>query len=300
MKRLAKLSLPVMAASLSIVAVAGCGTASNSSGNSTSAGSNQNDMLAQIQKSGVLSIAESAYAPEDFQDPKTKQWTGYDVDILKGFAQSLGVKLHIDSMPFNASIQAVADKRDDLTIDIYYSATRAKVLSFSRPMLNYNDVIAVNSKNPSVHSATVSALKGKKVAVVSGSAEVAEAQAIPGAIVKTYSTIDESFLDLSNGRVAADLQPDTDVSWSKKQNPSLNIKILGPVPSSIAPPIQSLRGYYGVPKGQYSARFLTKLNAYLKKIASDGSEQKILDKYGMTSPVFLKGIASAPNTYSGS
>lgn len=311
LKRLSKSSLPVAVTALGVLAIAGCGTpSSNTTGGSGGAntansttgasGSNQNDMLAQIQKSGQLTIAESAYAPEDFQDPKTKQWSGYDVDILKGFAQSLGVKLHIDAMSFSSSITAVADKRDDLTIDIYYSAKRAKVLSFSRPMLNYNDAIAVNSKNPQVAAPTLADLKGKTVAVVSGSAEVSEAKAIPGAKVKTYNTISESFLALSTGRVAADLQPDTDISWSKKQNPSLNIKLLGPVPKSIAPPIQSLRGYYGVPKGQYSARFLTKLNAYLKKIASDGTEQTILNKYGMKSSVFLQGISSAPDTYSGS
>ena len=287
MNRLSKVSIPVLVGTAALFAVAGCGTTSASS----------NTLLNKVESTHTLTIAESAYAPEDFQNPKTKQWTGYDVDILKGFAKTLGAKLQIDSMPFSSSIQAVADKRDDLTIDIYYTKQRAKVLDFSRPMLNYNDVVAVNSKSPAIASTRLSSLKGKKVAVVLGSEEVGEANKIPNANVKQYSTVAESFLALSSGRVAADLQPDTDVAWAKQQNPSLNIKILGPVPSSIAPPIQSLRGYYGVPKGAYSQTFLAKLNAYLKKIASDGTEQKILDKYGMINPVFLKGISSAPNSY---
>ena len=294
MKRLSKGTIPVVVGSLSLLALAGCGTNGNTS---STGGGNTNTLLNKVESTHQLIIAESAYAPEDFQDPKTKQWTGYDVDILRGFAKTLGATLQIQSMPFSSSIQAVADKRADLTIDIYYTAARAKVLSFNRPMLNYNDVVAVNSKNPAVTSSNLSSLEGKRIAVVLGSEEVGEAQKIPNATVKQYSTVAESFLALSSGRVAADLQPDTDVAWAKQQNPSLNIKILGPVPSSIAPPIQSLRGYYGVPKGQYSQSFLDKLNAYLKKIASDGTEQKILDKYGMTNPVFLKGISSAPNTY---
>lgn len=296
MNRLAKVSVPVVVSSAAIVILAGCG-ATTGNASTTGSSANQNTLLGKVQSTHTLTIAESAYAPEDFQDPKTKQWTGYDVDILRGFAKSLGATLKIDSMPFNSSIQAVADKRDDLTIDIYYTKKRAKVLSFSRPMLNYNDVVAVNSQKPALTSASVSQLKGKRIAVVLGSEEVGEAQKIPNAVMKQYNSVAESFLALSSGRVAADLQPDTDVAWAKKQNPSLKIKILGPVPSSLAPPIQSLRGYYGVPKGQYSTTFLAKLNAYLKKIASDGTEQKILNKYGMNNPVFLKGISSAPNTY---
>lgn len=297
-----------MVAAVGIFTLAGCGTSASNNGssavttNSSSAGSsssNQNDLLSQVESTHTLKVAVSAFAPQDFQNPTTKQWTGYDINILKGFAKTLGATLQVDAMPFNSSIQAVADKRDDLTIDIYYTKQRAQVLNFSRPMLNYNDVIAVNSNNPAISSTNVTSLKGKKVAVVLGSAEVAEAKNIPGAHVKQYNSVAESFLALSQGRVAADIQPDTDVSWAKQQNPNLNIKILGTVPASIAPPIQSLRGYYGVPKGAYSTRFLDKLNAYLKQIVTNGTEEKILDKYGMSNPVFLKGLASASNTYSG-
>ena len=306
MNRLSKLSIPVLVAAVSIFSLAGCGASTSnastggSSGTGSSSSSGQNDLLSKVESTHTLTVAVSAFAPQDFQDPNTKQWTGYDIDILKGFAKSLGATLKVDAMPFNSSIQAVADKRDDLTIDIYYTKQRAQVLDFSRPMLNYNDAIAVNSKNPAVSSTSLSALQGKKVAVVLGSAEVAEANNIPGANVKQYNSVAESFLALSQGRVAADIQPDTDISWAKQQNPNLNIKMLGPVPSSIAPPIQSLRGYYGVPKGSYSTSFLDKLDAYLKHIVTNGTEQKILNHYGMTDPVFLKGLATAPNTYSGS
>ncbi len=280
--------VPVMMASFGVLLLAGCGSPS---------ASGSNTLLSNVETTHTLTIAESAFAPQDFQNPQTKQWTGYDVDILRGFAQTLGAHLQVEAMPFSSTIQAVADKRADLTIDIYYTKKRAQVISFSRPMLNYNDVVAVNSQSPQVTSDTVSALKGKKVAVVLGSEEVSEAKKIPGAHITQYGSVAESFLALSSGRVAADLQPDTNVSWAKQQNPGLHIKILGPVPSSIAPPIQSLRGYFGVPKGLYSQTFLAKLNAYLKQIASNGTEQKILDQYGMTNPVFLKGISSAPNRY---
>ncbi|MDA8194927.1 MAG: transporter substrate-binding domain-containing protein [Thermaerobacter sp.] len=288
-KQLRMWAFPAIFAAGAIMMV-GCGASPSANG----AG---NTLLGKVKQTHTITLAVSAYAPEDFQNPTTKQWTGYDINILDGFAKSLGAKLKIVPMPFASSIQAVASRRADLTIDIYYTQARAKVISYSRPMLNYNDVVAVNSQNPAITQDSVSALSGKKIAVVLGSAEVAEAQKVPNATVRQYGSVAESFLALSSGRVAADFQPDTDVAWAALQNPSLHMKILGPVPSSIAPPIASLRGYYGLPKGSYSQSFLNKLNSYLKTIASNGQEQQILDKYGMTSPVFLKGIAAAPNTY---
>lgn len=255
-----------------------------------------NALLKQIETSHQLKIAMSAFAPQDYQK-KTGQWTGYDVTILKGFAKSLGAHLVIDSVPFASSIEAVATQRDDITIDIFYNATRAKVIAYSRPMMNYSDAIAVNKSSPQVTKATISGMSGKDLAVVTGSEEVAEAKKVPSATVTDYTDVANSFLALSQGRVAADLQPDVDISWQIHKDPSMDIKLLGPVPASIAPPIATLRGYYGVPKKADAHQFLQKLNTYLKKIACNGSEQKVLAKYGMSSHIYLKGVCAAPNVY---
>lgn len=289
-------------AGVAIAAAALLGACGSSGASATAARSGKSSsatgLLAKIESSHKLSIAMSAFAPQDFQ-AANGSWTGYDVGILKGFAHTLRAHLVVDSMPFASSVEAVATQRDDVTIDIFYTAARAKVISFTRPMLNYNDAVAVNASSPQVKSATLSALSGKKIAVVTGSEEVGEAQKIPNATVTQYSSIADAFLAVSQGRVAADLQPAVDISWAKHKNPSLNIKILGPLPASIAPPIASLRGYYGVPKKADASQFLAKLNSYLKTIACNGTEQKILDEYGMSNPIYLKGICTAPNTYSG-
>ncbi|NNN14724.1 MAG: amino acid ABC transporter substrate-binding protein [Acidimicrobiaceae bacterium] len=254
--------------------------------------------MAKVESTHQLVIAMSAFAPEDYQSA-SGQWAGYDPAILSGFAKTLGAKLVIDAIPFAASVEAVATHRADITVDIYYTKQRAQVISFSRPMLNYNDVVAVSKTNSQVKQDTVSALTGKRIAVVTGSEEVGEANKTPNATVKQYSNIEESFLALSSGRVAADYQPDVDVSWAIHQNPSLNVKILGAVPSSLAPPVASLRGYYGVPKGSYGKQFLAALDSYLKKIECNGTEQKMLDNFGMNSPIYLQGLCSAGNTYAG-
>jgi polar amino acid transport system substrate-binding protein len=289
-KRVVRAGCALAAAGIALTA---CGSSST-----TSAANHATGLLAKVESTHKLVIAMSAFAPEDYQNSSGK-WTGYDPAILSAFAKTLGAKLVVDAIPFAASVEAVATHRADITVDIYYTKKRAKVISFSRPMLNYDDVVAVNKTNPQVKHDTVSALTGKRVAVVTGSEEVNEANKTPHATVKQYSDIEESFLALSSGRVAADYQPDVDVSWAIHQDPSLNVKILGAMPTSLAPPIASLRGYYGIPKGAYGKEFLAKLNAYLKKIECNGAEQKMLDKFGMQSPIYLKGLCSAGNIYAG-
>lgn len=255
-------------------------------------------LLANVEQSHQLTIAMSAYAPEDYQAPDGS-WTGYDPVILSAFAKTLGAKLVINSIPFASSVQAVESHRDDITIDIYYTPQRAKQIAYSRPMLNYSDAVAVNASAPQVTSDTVQGLSGKATAVVIGSEEVTEAGKIPNAKVTQFDNIEDSFLALASGRVADDLQPDTDISYAKLTDPSLNVKLLGAVPASIAPSAASLRGYYGVPSGSYGQQFLQKLNSFLKKIACDGEEQQILNKFHMTEPLYLSGICDAANTPTG-
>ncbi|MGH9071798.1 MAG: hypothetical protein ACRDX8_11680, partial [Acidimicrobiales bacterium] len=83
------------------------------------------------------------------------------------------------------------------------------------------------------------------------------------------------------------------------KKPTSNFKVLGPVPKPLAPPASSLRGYYGVPPGSYGKAFVQKLNTYLKKIECNGTEKKILAKFGFTGAVYTKGLCSASNVYTG-
>ena len=286
-RRLA-LALPIFVAVAVPVSLAGMNSAS---------GSGAPSLLGKIKSTHTLSIAMSAFAPEDFQTAKGA-WTGYDVDILRGYAKSIGAKLQINSIPFASSIEAVSTERDDISVDIFITAQRAQVIDFSRPMLNYSDTVDVNSTAPAVKAATVSGLAGKNIGITTGTSELLEAQKVPHATITQYDTIQNTLLALSQGRVDAALEPGVDVAWSAHENPSLHVKVLGSVPKSIAPSIKLLRGYYGVPKNANAKSFLVSLNKYLKKIACNGQEQSIFNKYGMKQPLYLSGICAAPNSTS--
>jgi polar amino acid transport system substrate-binding protein len=274
-----------------------CGAAAGSTpGSSPSSGAT--GLLAEVESSHQLKIAITAIPPEDFQT-SSGTWTGYDPDILNGFAKTLGATLAFTSLPFSASIQAVESRRDDVTINIFYTAQRAAQLAYSRAMLNYTDDVAVSESSPALTSPTLPNLSGKPIGVVSGGVEVTEAQKIPNANVVQYDTFNELTSALATGRIAAAIQPGPYFAYAKLSNPSLDLKDIGPIPASIAPPAASTRGHYALPKGSYSSGILDKLNAYLKMIECNGTEQTILNKYGMSSSEYLKGICASPDNPTG-
>ncbi|WP_232796613.1 MULTISPECIES: substrate-binding periplasmic protein [Kyrpidia] len=273
-----------IAALLSLTA---CGASSSPQGSGTG------DLLDKVKSSKVLSVAVASFPPLEYQDPATQQWSGVDIDILSKFASTLGAKLEVHSMAFPATIQSVASKRDDITANIFKTPEREDVLTFSNPVIKYVEGIIVNSDFPRIPAATVEGLQGKKIATATGTAEQAFVPRIPGAVNQSYNSVNEAFLALSSGRVDATFQPVMYAEWAVKKNPSLHIKVLGPVPESITGKgNQAPAGYYGVAKGDYSKRFLDELNKFLVQEQSNGGLKQILEKYGLTDPSYLAGLGN--------
>lgn len=281
--------LAAASAAVMFSALAACG----------SGGGGDNDtLLDKVKSAGELEIAMASFAPQTFQkDDGT--WTGYDVDILKGFAETLDAELKITPVPFDASIQAVGSRRADITVDIFYNEDRAKALSFSRPMLNYTDVVVVDGSDSGVEEATVEDLTGKKIGVTAGAVNAKECEETPDAECIKYTELADKLLALEQGRVDAIYTTITNFVKAD-EDPENDIKNLGPVPDEIAPPAEELRGYFGVTKGEYSESFLKELNAYLKKITCGGTLKEIIADYNLTEDFLVEGLCEAPNTYRGS
>ena len=265
--------------------------ASSSTASSTTASSGAaTGLLGQVEKSGQLTVALAPFAPLEFQSTTTKQWEGFDIDFLTAFAKTLNARLVVDDMAFAATIQAVHDGRADITANIFETPSREQELAFSKPILNYLDGVIVNSQHPQVAADTVAALSNKTIATCRGCAEEAFVPKIPGAKNASYSTADDTFEAVSTGRVAAAFQPVMYEQYAAQTNPSLHIKVLGPIPASVAGAAQKPQGFYGVELGSGSQSFLTTLNAYIQQSCLNGSTQKILNKYGLTSPSYLQGL----------
>lgn len=238
-----------------------------------------------------LRMAIFAGPPQAFQSADGS-WTGYDVDILTGFAETLKAKPVFVPLPFDGTLEAVQSKRADVSMDIYWNEKRAAAMDFSRPMGNFVDGVAVRASNPLVSEATFEGLKGKSIGVIAGTIYVDEAGKIPGANVVKFSGEPDLLAALKQGRVDATLNSSVAIAtWGAKS--ANDVKFLGRTPSEKPAPIETLRGYFAVAKGTYSDTFREKLNAYIKKMSCDGSLQKIMAKYDITDASFFDGLCEA-------
>jgi polar amino acid transport system substrate-binding protein len=247
-------------------------------------------VLGQVERTGQLTVALAPFAPLEFQSSTTKRWEGFDVDFLSAFARTLHANLVVDDMAFAATIQAVHDGRADITANIFKTKSREKEIAFSEPVLNYVEGVIVNSVHPQVTVDSKAGLSGKTIATCRGCAEEAFVPLIPGAKDESYSTADDTFEAVSAGRVDAAFQPVMYEQYAVRTNPALHIKVLGPIPASIAGSAQKPQGFYGVAPGSSSQSLLQALNTFITRSCRDGDTQKILDRYGLTSSSYLEGL----------
>lgn len=106
----------------------------------------------------------------DMRDPQ--YFHGIDVDLMKGFAQSLGVKLEVipQTGGYGALLPALTAKQGDLAASrLTITPVRQQTADFSAPYFSQWVVAAVR---PDSQFKKLDDLKGKKVAVMNGSSQM--------------------------------------------------------------------------------------------------------------------------------
>jgi ABC-type amino acid transport substrate-binding protein len=150
--------------------------------------------LADIKARGKLimlsfPLVEGAFVTVDVEAMRTlgrkltemndpEHFRGVDVDLMKGFAQSLGVKLEIKPEPggYEALLPALDRREGDLvSSSLTVTPKRLAVVDFSTPYFLQWVVAAVR---PDSKIASVADLKGKKVAVMQGSSQFERLQGL--------------------------------------------------------------------------------------------------------------------------
>lgn len=100
----------------------------------------ENDVLAQIQESGVLTIGTApGYPPMEFyvlDDNGDHQIAGSDITIAQAFADELGVELNITATDFNGVIANLQSGSIDMGISGFtWTEERSKAMQFSEGYL---------------------------------------------------------------------------------------------------------------------------------------------------------------------
>ncbi|MBO5638017.1 MAG: basic amino acid ABC transporter substrate-binding protein [Acidaminococcaceae bacterium] len=182
----------IMSMLMAVMMVAGCG------GGDKKAADNK---VAQAPK--VLRVGtEPTFAPFEFQKEGSKDFDGFDMDLIRAIGKQLNMKVEIQNMGFDALIPALnAGNIDVAASGMSITPDRQKAVDMSDPYYVSGLVVVVNKDNSAVKS--VNDLNNKSIAVQIGTTGADRAAKVPGAKVKNFNTNSEVFLELKNKGVDA-------------------------------------------------------------------------------------------------
>jgi polar amino acid transport system substrate-binding protein len=161
------------------------------------------DRLDEIKSRGTLIAGvKDSVVPFGFVDEDTNQLVGFDVDIVKAMADTLGVKLELKPVTSATRIPMLAQGSVDiLAATMTHKFSRDDVIDFSITYFMDGQKILV-AKDGGINS--VADLAGKKVGTAKGStSEKNIAKAQPECRVISFDDYPMAFLALKQGKVSA-------------------------------------------------------------------------------------------------
>lgn len=177
MKKLIAMMLTLMM-TLSLAACGGSGSGSDSGADSgsdakTESGASDDSDMAYVKDKGKLVVGITDFEPMDFKDD-SGEWVGFDADMAKAFAKSLGVEAEFVEIDWDNKIMELEGK----TIDCVWNGMTltdevTSAMECSNAYCNNAQVVIVPSDKADKYQDTDS-LSGLSFAAEAGSAGEAE------------------------------------------------------------------------------------------------------------------------------
>ncbi len=178
----------------------------------SSASAEPKDEVEAIKKAGVLTVAISPdFSPMEFVDSSKQgqdQYVGFDVSLAKYIAESLGVKLEIQAMSFDACQTAVAMDSVDMSISGYsWTETRAENFELSDPYFpddNETRQVLLIKEEDYDKFKSAEDFKGVTVGAQNASLQMDLLTAqLPDAVPYTIGEIGVGVMELQSGNISA-------------------------------------------------------------------------------------------------
>ena len=133
------------------------------------------DDVAYIQQKGSLIVGITDFAPMDYKNDKG-EWIGFDADVAKKVAESLGVEIEFIEIDWDNKILELQNK----SIDVVWNGMTltdevANAMECSKPYCN-NAQVVVLKKDDAEKYPDVASMKDLQFAVEAGSAGEAAAE----------------------------------------------------------------------------------------------------------------------------
>src|ERR1035437_418712 len=222
-------------------------------------------------RGSVICGTQNASSPYGFQDPSTREYVGYDVDICKAIAKEMGLKLEHKPLSTEARIPELKMGRVDMVAgSMAYLPSRAIEVDYSLQYLEGNIRVLVK-KDSGIK--TLADLAGKKVCASSGSSSAAIAsKVLTKSNVLTFQTVSQCYLGLTTDKVPA--MTAGELVLIRFENDSQKT----PTPTEMLSE-PTFTEHIGVVVNKDEPDLLNAINVALKKIDGSGELTRIYDKW---------------------
>lgn len=224
------------------------------------------------KKSTYVIYSDNAFAPFEFLDEKTKEYVGFDMDLLAAIAEDQGFKYEMHNEGFDASMGAVqAGQADAMIAGMTIRDDRKEKFDFSNSYYVNGQGFFVKSDS---NISSYEDLRGKTVAVKASTAGLDYAESIKdkyGFTTVVFEGSAEMYQAVETGTHAACFEDYAVGKYAVKQGVAL--KLVG---EEINP------GDYGfaVKKGT-NPELIEMFNKGLENIKANGKYDELLQKYGI-------------------
>lgn len=221
-------------------------------------------------QSKVLKVgSDTAFAPFEFQDEKSKEYVGFDMDLIRAVGKQMGYTVEIQGMGFDALIPALEAGQIDAVISaMTITDERAKKVTFSKPYYKSGLTIVVKPDNTTIKD--FKDLEGKRIAVQIGTTGADEAKKVKDAKIREFNTAPEAFLELRAGGVDAVVNDLPVNEYYIKQMGGKDGKIVGQ-------PLTSED--YGIATAKKNTELAQKIDKALEELKKSGEYAKIYEKW---------------------
>ena len=228
--------------------------------------------MAYVQGKGKLVVGITDYAPMDYQDANG-EWTGFDAELARLFAEELGVECEFVVLTdWSKKFYELSTKNIDVIWNGMTITDEVKLNTNCSDPYVLNAQVLVMKASAIGQYTTVESLSGLKFAVENGSAgqDVLDAKGL-----KNYVALQDQAAALMEVAAGTSDACVIDITMAEAMTGE------GTNYASLAMGVRLTEEEYGV-GFRKNSDLTEKLNAFMDKLRSDGTLDKLAQKYNLT------------------
>lgn len=218
----------------------------------------------------VLNVGCTAdFAPFEFQDVSGKEYSGFDMDLIRAVGKAMDREVKIQNISFDGLVPALDAGNVDIVISgMTITEERKQKVAFSKPYYQSGLTIVVAKDNETIQG--FKDLEGKAVAVQIGTTGSNEARKIKDAKVKEFNSSADTFIELRAGGVDAVVNDRPVNDYYLVQGGNKEAKVLKEVLTAED---------YGIAVSKKNDALVKEIDAALEKVKQSGEYDKIYEKW---------------------